>query len=734
VSTIFGVSSSASGLEDSSLIVVQLAATTDPGTKITGFRVTTLPTNGRLFLDSAKTQPVLIDDLLASATNSLQLYFEPAPDFNGNVDLGYVAVGVQSGGSGAAHATEFYLTVAGIDGGVTVRDFEGTFAIEDFAFDILAASNWTSGGGASVGKPQPQPLRLELKAGSHLNEFVDNIVDGQQFPLLRLEGVVSDGGITRQTVYDLRLEGVLVTKVTDTDGTDYLEVVYRKVSLTTAEYDPKGGLGAAQTIAWDVPGGTISDVPLGIAQAGSNGGAFNPTSYYLTVDGLDGGVTQEGYEGAFGVEDFVFNILADSSWTRGGGASVGKAQPEPLKLELKAGSHLNEFVDNIVGGQQFPLLRLEGVVSDGGVLRTVYDLRLEGVFVTKVSDTDGNDYLEVVYRKVSLTTTEQDGRGGLGVTQTIAWDVPAATTSQTPLAIAQAGAHVIESDPATVSIIVAEVNDAPVANPDSYNTVLGQTLTVPADGVLANDTDVDNSTADLVAQLQSTTTDGIFSFNAADGSFSFKSFFKGETGFTYVANDGELDSNVAAVSIMTAVDATTLDLSDSTVNTAVTLSNTAGASFMLATGTPKQTLANSINNVISGSGNDSIRGNNSGGILNGGGGNDSVTGGTGVDYIIGGSGTDRLTGGANDDVFIFRPGFGTDTVTDFNVGTVASHDTLDLRGLGISSVADLLSNTSSAGYYVDGGASAVIHVGADSITLANVSKALLLSHQYDILV
>ena len=74
---------------------------------------------------------------------------------------------------------------------------------------------------------------------------------------------------------------------------------------------------------------------------------------------------------------------------------------------------------------------------------------------------------------------------------------------------------VFESGIATVTLTVAAVNDAPVANPDVYGTDEDTTLTVEGPGVLGNDTDVDNAT--LTATLVSSTAHGTLTLNA-DGS------------------------------------------------------------------------------------------------------------------------------------------------------------------------------------------------------------------------
>ena len=69
--------------------------------------------------------------------------------------------------------------------------------------------------------------------------------------------------------------------------------------------------------------------------------------------------------------------------------------------------------------------------------------------------------------------------------------------------------------------------------------------------------------------------------------------------------------------------------------------------------------------LIGGSGNDR---------LYGGSGRDILTGGTGTDVLAGGSGDDTLTGHSGSDDFVFAPGMGADTVTDFKPGT----DDIDL--------------------------------------------------------
>jgi VCBS repeat-containing protein len=93
------------------------------------------------------------------------------------------------------------------------------------------------------------------------------------------------------------------------------------------------------------------------------------------------------------------------------------------------------------------------------------------------------------------------------------------------------------------------VNDAPVAYDDAYSTVEDTTLDEPAaTGVLFNDIDAEGNP--LTAHLDTGVTNGTLTLNA-NGSFSYTPYanYTGTVSFTYHANDGALDSNIATVTI-----------------------------------------------------------------------------------------------------------------------------------------------------------------------------------------
>jgi FtsP/CotA-like multicopper oxidase with cupredoxin domain len=97
------------------------------------------------------------------------------------------------------------------------------------------------------------------------------------------------------------------------------------------------------------------------------------------------------------------------------------------------------------------------------------------------------------------------------------------------------------STAATVFITVANVNDAPVANPDAYDAVVGEELLVGAlAGLLGNDSDVDG---DALTATSDDLTIG------SDGAFSYTPTAAGTVTASYTATDPGLLSSIAEVTI-----------------------------------------------------------------------------------------------------------------------------------------------------------------------------------------
>jgi VCBS repeat-containing protein len=154
------------------------------------------------------------------------------------------------------------------------------------------------------------------------------------------------------------------------------------------------------------------------------------------------------------------------------------------------------------------------------------------------TDADGDPLSVVIVSGPTHGTLTRNADGSLSYLPTDSWYGTDSLTYQ-----ASDGKSL--SNVATVRLVIASANQAPVAANDSATLHNNQTATIR---VLANDTDADGDT--LTSRLVTGPKHGTLVHNA-DGSFSYTATcgYMGTDTFTYVANDGKVDSNLATVTI-----------------------------------------------------------------------------------------------------------------------------------------------------------------------------------------
>lgn len=145
----------------------------------------------------------------------------------------------------------------------------------------------------------------------------------------------------------------------------------------------------------------------------------------------------------------------------------------------------------------------------------------------------------------TFTGVPAGGSGSFTVTGDIAPAAAGTTIAHGDYSISATGFPTV-GGPTVLTVVPA--NSAPVAVDDTYSTHMSVVLNGTT--VFANDSDADNDTLTGI-KVTDPAHASAFSFNPTTGQFSYtpENGFQGVDSFTYMVNDGSVNSNIATVTI-----------------------------------------------------------------------------------------------------------------------------------------------------------------------------------------
>ena len=150
---------------------------------------------------------------------------------------------------------------------------------------------------------------------------------------------------------------------------------------------------------------------------------------------IEGESLQENYKGADGwieIGDWNWDIEAESSFLKGGGAAVGKAQPGTFGFSHYYDTSSPEIMRNIVRGVHFEKVEVVMCKQTGkhDLPQGYFFVEMKNVFTTKVSTKGGEDGavsqdIEMVCKTINIKYSKQDNDGTLVPKGEFEWDISA---------------------------------------------------------------------------------------------------------------------------------------------------------------------------------------------------------------------------------------------------------------------------------------------------------------------
>ncbi len=140
------------------------------------------------------------------------------------------------------------------------------------------------------------------------------------------------------------------------------------------------------------------------------------------------------YKGWIELQAWDWEVEAETSWTKGGGAAVGKPAPGKLNWEHNWDRSSNTILTFISTGRAFPEVKLEMCKSTGDKGRKkFFSILMKEAFITKVNQAatdEGNvtQKVEMVFKSIEIEYFQQgvlpDQPGALAQAGKFDWNIP----------------------------------------------------------------------------------------------------------------------------------------------------------------------------------------------------------------------------------------------------------------------------------------------------------------------
>lgn len=158
-------------------------------------------------------------------------------------------------------------------------------------------------------------------------------------------------------------------------------------------------------------------------------GLAQAADIFMLIPNVAGDSIAKGHEKWIRVTSLDWAVVAESSWTKGGGASVGKPNPGVIEFVLPTGTWSQHFMRRIGLGKSEATIVIDALASDG---RPLYRMTLDGFFVTQYRIATlpatplPQDHINGVFKKVKVEYYATGPDGKL-ITTFFEWDIPVGT-------------------------------------------------------------------------------------------------------------------------------------------------------------------------------------------------------------------------------------------------------------------------------------------------------------------
>ena len=326
----------------------------------------------------------------------------------------------------AVAASDIFLELKNPDiikGSSTDASHKDWIDVSSTHFSVNAVTSWVKGGGASVGKPVASAFSWTQSLDGSVPFLATQMSTGKAVETATFDftrQTSSAIGAAPTSFMTITTKGAFLTDLSyaftsgDAPQVD-ASVVYKSIELAYRVGGLGGKPGSMLRTSWEIPTGKVTapvytPPPMPGANSTRDGsGLF--LRFASSTEAIAGESTVRGYENWIQVSDATWGLSAESSWSKGGGASVGKPLPDAFSWTQSIDRSVPFTLAAIASGKALPTATFEYVVNGPSGPVTLMQMVMEAPYLTSLKLADGTVSESMVFKSIKQTVWSLDKNG-----------------------------------------------------------------------------------------------------------------------------------------------------------------------------------------------------------------------------------------------------------------------------------------------------------------------------------
>jgi type VI secretion system Hcp family effector len=377
------------------------------------------------------------------------------------------------------------LTNPEIKGSSTDAGHKDWIDVSSTHYTVTAATSWLKGSQASIGKPVAGVFSWTQSLDRSVPSLATQISTGKAVETAKFDFTKQTSsaiGAAPTSFMKITTKGAYLTDLSyaftagEAPQVD-ASIVYKSIEFAYQVGSSDGKPDSTLTTSWDIQTGKVTAPVYTAPKMPGTNSRISDSALFLRfaseTEAIAGESTVRGYENWIQISDATWGLSAESSWSKSGGASVGKPLPDAFSWTQSMDRSVLSTLAAIAGGKALPTATFEYVVNGRSGPVTLMQMVMERPYLTSLELADGTVRESMVFKSIKQTLWSLDEDGLATAPLSYALDFPSGQSEglASP-SVTGFGRGALGSAVAAASV-EAPLPAAPIPEPGTWAMMLG---------------------------------------------------------------------------------------------------------------------------------------------------------------------------------------------------------------------------------------------------------------------